>query len=205
MKIRVIEIILIIVAIIAIVIIGPKVINKIYNIQYQNRIEEVTSDSVEIEKKWIVDINKMEYDLSKAIKVYEIEQSYICFSPEIRVRRVNNGNQYSFTVKTNMSEDGLIRDELDFLITEEEYNNLIAKKEGNTILKTRYKFLEQDQVVVIDVFKGELEGLAYMEIEFANEQEANSYEEPDWVIKDVTSDIRYKNGHLARFGIPKEN
>ena len=43
-----------------------------------------------------------------------------------------------------------------------------------------------------------------MEIEFANEKESREYKEPDWVIKDVTSDINYKNGHLARYGIPKE-
>ena len=36
------------------------------------------------------------------------------------------------------------------------------------------------------------------------EEESNNYKEPDWVIKDVTSDKNYKNGYLARYGIPKE-
>ncbi len=40
-------------------------------------------------------------------------------------------------------------------------------------------------------------------IEFSNKEEANNFKEPSWVIKDVTDDIRYKNGHLARYGIPK--
>ena len=82
---------------------------------------------------------------------------------------------------------------------------VISKKEGNTILKTRYKFFEENQVVAIDVFKGELEGLVYMEIEFANEQEANSYQEPNWIIKDVTNDRRFKNQELAQFGMPEIN
>ena len=43
-----------------------------------------------------------------------------------------------------------------------------------------------------------------MEIEFATEEEAKKYTSPDFVIKDVTSDERYKNGSLARFGIPEE-
>lgn len=175
--------------------------NKIYTIMYQNRVSELTNDNVEIEKKWLIDKNNIKYDLSAA-KVYEIEQTYINFSPEIRVRRVNN-SQYSFTLKKNMSEDGMVRDEVDFLISEKEYNELITKKTGNTIFKTRYKILKDEQIITIDIFKGDLEGLAYMEIEFANIEEANSFNTPDWVIKDVTDDIRYKNASLAQYGIPE--
>ena len=36
-----------------------------------------------------------------------------------------------------------------------------------------------------------------------NQEEANNFKEPDWTIKDVTTDLSYKNGHLARYGIPK--
>ena len=37
---------------------------------------------------------------------------------------------------------------------------------------------------------------------FENEEEANAFKIPSWVIKDVTSDLNYKNGYLARYGIP---
>ena len=47
-----------------------------------------------------------------------------------------------------------------------------------------------------------MEGLAYLEIEFENQEEALNFETPDWVIKDVTDDVNYKNGYLARYGIP---
>lgn len=175
--------------------------NKIYNTFYKARVSELTTDNIEIEKKWLIDVNNIKYDLTKA-KVYEIEQTYINFSPEIRVRRVN-GTQYSFTLKKNMSEDGMVRDEFDFLITESEYNELVSKKVGDTILKTRYKLLRDNQIITIDIFKGNLEGLAYLEIEFANIDEANAFGTPDWVIKDVTDDIRYKNASLAQYGIPE--
>ena len=99
-----------------------------------------------IDMIYIIDKNNIKYDLSQA-KVYEIEQTYINFSPEIRVRRVNN-SQYSFTLKKNMSEDGMVRDEIDFLITEEEYNELVTKKVGNTIYKTRYKILKDEQIII---------------------------------------------------------
>ena len=97
----------------------------------------------------------------------------------------------------------MVRDEFDFLITEDEYNELISKKVGETILKTRYKLLRDNQIITIDIFKGDLEGLAYLEIEFANMEEANSFETPDWVLKDVTDDVRYKNASLAQYGLPE--
>jgi len=55
----------------------------------------------------------------------------------------------------------------------------------------------------IDIFHGELKNLAYMEIEFDNEAEAEAYKNPTWIIADITDDIAYKNGHLARYGIPE--
>ena len=96
----------------------------------------------------------------------------------------------------------MIRDEIEVFITQEEYNNLMKKQEGNTIYKTRYQFLDGDYLLAVDIFSGELEGLAYLEIEFENQEEADNFQTPNWVIKDVTSDLNYKNGHLARYGIP---
>ena len=102
-----------------------------------------------------------------------------------------------------MSKDGLTRNELEEYITEEQYNNLYKKKEANTIYKTRYQLLDNDYVLSIDIFHNNLEPLAYLEIEFENEEEAKNYKEPEWIIKDVTDDINYKNGYLARYGIPE--
>jgi len=160
-------------------------------------------DNVEIEKKWLIDVEKIPYDLTKADK-YSIEQTYICFDPEIRVRRINNGENYTMTVKTNLTSDGLTRDEYEIFITEDEYNAVVKKREGITIHKDRYQLEDNGIIVALDIFKNELAGLAYMEIEFESEKEAEKYKEPDWVIRNVTDDVRYKNGHLARYGIPKE-
>ena len=173
----------------------------IYEINYINKINSIMADTLEIEKKWIIDKKNIPYDLSNA-EIIEIEQTYISFSPEIRVRKINGGKEYTFAVKTNITSDGMTRDELEDYITEEEYNNLIKKREGNTIHKTRYQFLDGDYLLAIDIFSGELEGLAYLEIEFENQDEVDKIETPSWVIKDVTSDLNYKNGYLARYGIP---
>ena len=62
----------------------------IYEINYINKINSIMADTLEIEKKWIIDKKNMPYDLSNA-EIIEIEQTYICFSPEIRVRKINGG------------------------------------------------------------------------------------------------------------------
>lgn len=201
-KVKNLIIFLLVLCIIVILVFGIKEI--VYQVKYDNTLEEIMADDVEIEKKWLIREEDIPYNLSNA-EVFEIEQTYINFSPEIRVRRINGGQEYTFAVKTNLTLDGMVRDELEDNITEEEYNNLLKKKEGNTIHKTRYQFLDGEYLVAIDIFSGDLKGLAYMEIEFVNKEEANNFKTPSWVIKDVTDDIRYKNGHLARYGIPKDN
>lgn len=199
-KICVIVLILFIVLILSLVLINSMK-KIIYDINYYNKVNNIMADTVEIEKKWIIDKDKIPYDLSNS-EITEIEQTYISFSPEIRVRKINNGTEYTFAVKTNMTSDGLIRDEMENTITEEEYNNLLKKQEGNTIYKTRYQFLDDGYLLAIDIFSGNLDGLAYLEIEFENQEEANNFQSPNWVTKEVTCDVNYKNGHLARYGIP---
>jgi|GEM_PF-118500 len=157
---------------------------------------------LEIERKFLLDPSKIPYDLNKLDK-YEIEQAYINFSPEIRIRKVDNW-MFFLTVKAYVNDMAMTREEREFWITEQEYNTLKKKIEGNIIYKTRYQGLDENGVMfAIDIFKGNLAGLAYFEMEFPNEEEANKYIPPDWVGKDVTNDKRYKNGSLAQFGIPE--
>ena len=167
---------------------------------------EFFKDGKEIERKWLINAEDIPYDLSKA-DIFEIEQSYICFDPEIRIRKITclgTETFYVLTIKSDMSGDGLVRSEVEYYITEESYYQLLAKKEGDTIYKTRYQIQIDNMVRVIDIFKGDLSGLAYLEIEYESEEQAVTDEAPNWVIKDVTSDRRYRNQSLAKYGIPKD-
>ena len=169
-------------------------------LKYSER--DILKNDKEIEKKWLIKQEDIPYDLSKAEK-YEIVQTYLNFSPEIRVRSFDN-KEYILTIKCDTALKGFVREEHEWLISKEEYENLITKKEGNTIYKTRYVLLDENDIEMeIDIFSGELEGLAYLEIEFSNTESANNYGTPSWVIKDVTTDLNYKNGYLSRYGIPK--
>ena len=155
----------------------------------------------EIERKWLIREEDIPLNLNNAIKI-DIVQTYLNFSPEIRVRNIDNGSQYILTIKSNMSVDGLKRNEKEYYITENEYKNLLKKQEGNSIHKTRYQIKHKGEIYEIDIFHDQLEGLAYLEIEFENEKEAKEFNSPDWVIKDVTDNINYKNGYLSRYGLP---
>lgn len=158
----------------------------------------------EIERKWIINASDIPYNLEDGVE-QKIVQTYLNFSPEIRVRNINNGEKYILTIKSDMSVDGLTRDEKEYYISEDEYNNLLKKQEGNTIVKTRYQIFDNGNIMEIDIFEKQLEGLAYMEVEFETEEKARAFETPKWVIRDVTDDIRYKNGYLARYGMPEND
>lgn len=84
----------------------------IENLEYASEVNKILSDDLEIEKKWLVDVDAIPYNLETA-DIERIEQTYICFSPEIRVRRINEGQRYTFAVKTGITEDGMIRNELE--------------------------------------------------------------------------------------------
>ena len=162
------------------------------------------SMGLEIEKKWVIDKDKIPYDLSKA-DCFDIVQTYINYLPEIRVRQITykGDTWYMMALKRWVNSDALVREESDFYITKEEYENTVGKGLDNTIYKKRYQFEVDDLTYAVDIFEGELEGLAYLEIEFESEELANSFETPDWIIKDVTNDRRFKNQQLAQFGMPE--
>jgi len=159
------------------------------------------SSGVEIERKFLIDINKIPYKL-KNLEHYTFEQAYISFSPEMRIRKVDNKYFY-LTVKAPIDTKGMVREEREFVTTREEYEKLLKKMEGNLIFKDRYQIRGSNYVICFDIYSGSLKGLTVMEIEFQSVKQANKYVPPAWVGKDVTSDKRYKNGNLAQDGLSR--
>lgn len=163
---------------------------------------EGSNQGDEIERKWLVERDKIPYNLEKKADKFEITQTYLNYSPEIRVRNVSD-KRYVMAIKTGLTDtQGLTRDERQYNITKEEYEHLLTKQEGDTIHKTRYQIKVDNYTYSFDYFHEQLDGLTYMEIEFPTEEEANNFQAPDWVGKDVTNDKNYKNQSLAKNGIP---
>jgi CYTH domain-containing protein len=163
---------------------------------------------MEIERKWLADRNRIPYD-TDALDAYEIEQAYISFHPSVRVRALKDrqGNErFVLTVKSgSKAADGLVREEYELAIDREGYETLLRKAEGSVIRKTRYLFPREDGLLEeIDVFRDALEGLCYLEIEFPTVDAARAFPSPDWTQRDVTSEKRYRNSALAKYGMPTE-
>lgn len=157
---------------------------------------------MEIERKWLIRAENIPYDLNQ-LEHFEIQQAYISFSPTIRIRKINE-ERFILTVKSEPIGNSFSREEFELDISRKDYENLLRKAEGHIISKTRYLFHRDDGLLEeIDIFHGIFEGLAYMEIEFQKEEDADSFKEPDWVIRDVSKTKGFSNGALARNGMPE--
>ena len=67
------------------------------------------------------------------------------------------------------------------------------------IEKRRYRVpLADEYTAELHVHDGHLSGFSYVEVEFPTEQAANSFEPPSWFGHEVTEDVRFSYGTLAR-------
>ena len=57
--------------------------------------------------------------------------------------------------------------------------------------------LPQGRKAELDIFKGRLEGLTFVEVEFESEEEAREFELPDWFGEDVSGNIAFSNAYLS--------
>lgn len=162
-------------------------VSEVYEISYSY--EKLDKNShLEIERKFLLDRDSKfdNYDYSV------INQSYIGFRPISRVRKVDNKYYYN-----QKGEGTLVREESEKEITEDTYNKLIEYKIGRTIVKHRYKIPVGKYVAEVDKYLDDLEGLLVVEVEFKSLEDANNFEVPSWFGKEITDDLRYKNGNLA--------
>lgn len=155
----------------------------------------MSMDNLEIERKFLVDIDKIPYDLS-LMERKEIEQGYILHNPAVRIRSISN-SKYYMTFKSNTDND-LVRNEVELEISKEAYSKLMSRDDVCKIKKNRYITFENNNKFELDVFEGRLKGLACLEVEFNSLEEAKSFNAPHWVKKEVTDDKRYTNSELSK-------
>ena len=98
----------------------------------------------------------------------------------------------------------LSRSEYNLLLNEESFNHLIKKCDGIIISKSRYKIpLKNNLIAELDIFKGDLESLKLVEVEFNSVEEADNFIPPEWFGEDVTTDGRYHNSYISKYGLLK--
>ena len=153
---------------------------------------------MEIERKYLIDKTLIPFELS-SYPSHIIEQAYLCTSPVVRVRKEDDNYYMTYKGKGLM-----VREEYNLPLTEESYQHLLTKADGNIITKTRYLIphndnsLQKELLIELDVFEGTFKGLYLAEIEFNSEEDANNFTPPNWFGEDVTFDGKYHNSKMSQ-------
>lgn len=160
----------------------------------------IVDKNIEIERKWLVDINNLPINIKK-YKCLKIEQGYLIKKPAVRIRKVNN--KYFLTVKTDKNNTGIVRNEYEVNISKNDYEYLIKQCRSNVIKKNRYLIPYNNNLIQLDVFLDMYAGLIYAEVEFSNVNEAKKFKQPEWFGKELTNDKKTTNSSLAFKNINK--
>lgn len=157
---------------------------------------------LEIEKRYLCHAKELKKFLKKSQINYiiqNIEQFYLIAKPGETLRYRKDSNRY---FKNQKRGSGLIRQEKEEEISKKEYLKAKAKNSGGVIKKDRYRFLIDNNLYELDIFKGTLKGLSILEIEFSDIYNANNYKIPQvlepFIIKDITNENIYSNAALSR-------
>ena len=153
---------------------------------------------MEIEKKFTIkQLPKLE-----EYACIHMEQGYLCTAPVVRIRRANEDYILTYKSKTQLNEKSHntnISNEVELPLTEASFQHLKEKIDGKMIEKDRYLIpLADGKKAELDIFHGYLEGLVFVEVEFASVEEADRFVAPDWFLEDVSLDARYRNSYLSQ-------
>lgn len=129
------------------------------------------------------------------VQQYEIEQGYLSFVPEIRIRK--KGSTYFLTHK---GEGNQVRTEIETDISLVAYEMLSCLVQEKFIHKTRYEILlDNDLIAELDIYHGNLEGLVTVEVEFKTNKQVEQFIVPNWFGKEITQEKKYKNKNLTKY------
>lgn len=153
--------------------------------------------AVEIERKFLV---ADDWTPPADIEPKPIRQGYLTDSgagTEVRVRA--HGERRLMTVKRGRAANGVaVRDEIEFPIPDNVFDELWQLTEGQRIEKLRYAIPIEGATATVDVYVDGNAGLNVVEVEFDSESAASAFDPPAWFGADVTGDPRYSNRRMAR-------
>jgi len=144
---------------------------------------------LEIERKYLIDLSKW----TPKVKGKKITQGYLSTDIERTVRvRIVDRNAYITIKGKNV---GITRLEFEYSIPVSDALILMKMCLNTPIEKTRYVEKHKDNIWEIDFFEGDNMGLIVAEIEL--EDENQKFDIPDWVVKEVSLDMKYTNSYLS--------
>ena len=146
---------------------------------------------MEIERKYLIETLPENLD---SYPCKHIEQGYLNTDPVVRIRR--SDDTYTLTYK---GKGLMVREEYNLPLNAESFEHLKEKIDGRLIKKCRYLIpLNDIYTIELDIFEGDLAPLQLAEVEFATEEEANTFLPPSWFGEDVTFSKKYHNSMLSK-------
>lgn len=116
--------------------------------------------------------------------------------PTLRLRK--QGDKLEMTKKEPVKEgDSSKQLETTIPLRVDEYSELEKNLPGKRIQKTRYYYPFEGRTAEVDVFRGDLEGLVVVEMEFELENEKDEYQMPDFCLVDVSQATFLAGGMLC--------
>jgi len=158
---------------------------------------------IEIELKYLVDLSKLpeRIDLNTVPKKH-LRQGYIAIGADGSETRVRSFDDKRFELTTK-SPGMIARDEQPIKLSKEMFEALWHQTAGRLVIKTRYCIPYGKETIELDIYEGNLLGLATAEVEFDGRPaeamvRATTFEPPEWFGRNVSEDSRYKNHSLAQ-------
>ncbi len=157
-------------------------------------------DNVEIERKFLVD--DLPFDLADCRRM-ELRQGYLAIDDgrKLSVRIRQEDEVYRLTIKAGI---GMARTEVELPLDKSQFDSLWPEARPASLEKVRYLKQIDDVLYEIDIYDGSLAPLIIAEVEFGSVEDAEAFQPPPWLSRDVTDDARYLNQNLARAGKPPE-
>ena len=147
--------------------------------------------AIEIERKFLVEGDYK----SLASSSSRIRQGYLNNSEGRTVRVRTRDNKAYLTIKGPSKDNGLSRFEWEIEIPYADAIELLDLAISPVIDKTRFLVPYCGHIFEVDEFYGANEGLTVAEVELGSADE--TFEKPEWLGREVTSDRRYSNHQLS--------
>jgi adenylate cyclase len=152
--------------------------------------------SLEIERKFIVAEGWRRPEDAKGVP---LRQAYLTgpgAPVEIRVRAGDTAPVLT-AKKLDKTSGAMVRQEIEFEIAPEVFDQLWELSEGTSLSKVRWTIPLDRHTAVVDEYDGALAGLRVVEVEFGSIEEATAFEPPDWFHEEVTGNPAWSNRELA--------
>lgn len=150
---------------------------------------------MEIERKFLV---KSLPPGCKAPSGSPIRQGYfpLCDkNAEIRLRE--KSSKCFITIKAGRGRSRL---EEEISISRQRFETLWPLVCRASVSKTRYEVPYAGHTIELDIYRGRFRGLRTAEVEFGSRREAEAFEPPPWLGREITGNRRYANEALACSG-----